>query len=297
MTLYFSSFYILSIILIICMYTSSEPIRALLSIPHDEACFTQGLVLDGDILYESCGLYGKSSLRIVDPKTGSVIKKKRLHSRYFAEGIVLHDRKIYMLTWKNKALLVFDANSLDLLETKSFSTYNGQGWGFTTDGKHFIASDGSDTLTFFEPLQANQHSLTVVKHVKVTHPNTGKGIVNINELQYVDGFIYANVWFRDEVLRIDPSSGRVLETYDLSHLYPRRQRSPTADVLNGIAYNPAEGSFLVTGKLWPQYYTVRLPGGGSGSRGLQQQEGEYEEEDSVVDVFTLLGEGVSEVVV
>jgi glutamine cyclotransferase len=197
-------------------------------------------------------------LRIVNAKTGEIIRKTKVGKRYFAEGIVVHDKKVYMLTWKSKTVLVYDAESLELLRGLSFESSNGEGWGFTSDGTHFIASDGSSTLTYFLPPAEGDKSLTVAKRVQVVDPESGKPVTQINELQFVEGYLYANIWYRDIIVQIDAATGEVVRKFDMSALYPHRQRAPGADCLNGIAFNSQDGTFLVTGKKWPLYYTVRL---------------------------------------
>ena len=241
-----------------CATGDSVKIEPIATYKHDSMCFTQGLILQDNVLYESCGLTGKSSLRIVDYQTGQVLKRQRLEAKYFAEGIALLNDRIYMLTWKNKQMLVFDAKTLTPLGDLAYETHTGEGWGLTYDGHHFITSDGSNRLTFFQPPSLDAKQLVKVKHIEVMHPTTNKPITHINELQYVNGFIYANIWYKDVIIKIDINSGAVVETYDLSALYPHKIRSPHADCLNGIAYNAVDGTFLLTGKKWPKYYSVNF---------------------------------------
>lgn len=229
---------------------------------HDPKSYTQGLYIYKNFIYESSGNYGKSSLRIVDPESGKVLKSTPIHRKYFAEGITVIDDLVYMLTWKEKTLLIFDANDLELLSTRTYETFNGEGWGLTHDRIHLIVSDGSNRLTYFlKPTmdEKDGSSLKKVKHVRVTDPSrVGKKIEFINELEMVDGYIYANIWYQDIMIKINPASGRVVSIYDLSSLYPMTSRSKTADCLNGIAYNSTSGRFLLTGKWWPNYFDVRL---------------------------------------
>lgn len=236
----------------------TSKVLAISSHPHDETCFTQGLLIEGNTLYESCGRYGKSSLRTVDLTTGTVIKQTRVTNKYFAEGIVMHENRVYMLTWKNKVMLIFDASSLSLIGNITYATHNGEGWGLTTDGTHMIASDGSNRITYFAFPTLLQKELTKVRHIDIKDPITAKPIFQINELEYVNGFIYANLWYKDVILQIDSTTGAVVHTFDLSALYPHSSRKPSSDCLNGIAYNKADNAFLVTGKLWPKYYHVNL---------------------------------------
>lgn len=228
------------------------------SVEHDEKCFTQGLVLHASKLYESCGLYGKSSLRIVDAASGQVLTRRKIDRKYFAEGIVLHAGKIFMLTWKSRTMLVFDADSLQKVGTMSYMTSNGQGWGITCDGSNFIASDGSSFLTFFDLPAPGDSELTVSKRVSVVDPATGTAVSNINELQFVKGYVYANVWYKDVILKIDPRAGYIVQKFDMLALYPHHLRTRHADCLNGIAFDENDNSFLLTGKLWPRYYKTHL---------------------------------------
>jgi len=241
-----------------CMANKSLKVAAKSTYRHDEECFTQGLLLQDNILFESCGLHGKSSLRTVNYQTGEVLKRQRLDGKYFAEGIALVQDKIYMLTWKNKNMLVFDAKTLKQIADISYQTHTGEGWGLTYDGQHLIASDGSSRLTFFEVPTAESTALVKVKHVDVRSAETSKLIKHINELQYVNGFIYANIWYKDFIVKIDSSTGLVVQMYDLTDLYPHKTRSARADCLNGIAYNSVENSFLITGKQWSLYYSVNF---------------------------------------
>ena len=241
-----------------CMSNKSLKIAAKSTYRHDEECFTQGLLLQDNILFESCGLHGKSTLRTVNYQTGEVLKRQRLDGKYFAEGIALVADKICMLTWKNKKMLVFDSKTLKQIAEISYQTHTGEGWGLTYDGQYLIASDGSSRLTYFEVPTAETTALIKVKHIDVRSAETSKLVKHINELQYVDGFIYANIWYKDFIIKIDSSTGQVVQTYDLTDLYPHKTRSPRADCLNGIAYNIVENSFLLTGKQWPLYYSVNF---------------------------------------
>lgn len=256
----FRPFFILIALLSLSSGTETTGIAILRTIHHDEGCFTQGLTYAVGTLYESCGLYGKSVIRIVDPNTGQVIVSKKVGKKYFAEGIVVQGNRVYMLTWKRKTMFVYDATSLDSIGNMTFQTSNGQGWGITSDGSHFIASDGSSVLTYFAIPKDSDKALAVAKHLTVLDGVTEQPVVQINELEYVDGFIYANLWYQDTIVKIDPATGRVVHRFDLSGLYPRGQRTRTADCLNGIAFDARDGSFLLTGKLWPHYYKVDLLG-------------------------------------
>eukprot|EP01039_Chlorochromonas_danica_P009588 gene9588-10596_t len=234
--------------------------KSLEEIPHDEKCFTQGLSLVGNILYESCGLYGRSSLRKVDMKTGRVLSSVSIDRQYFAEGSTVFNNTIYLLTWKQKKILLFDGDSLRLQAIKSYETPTGEGWGLTTDGKHLIVSDGSDTISFFRipsPLDGKKE-LELVRHVRVFDPHNDRTITHINELEFAHNRIYSNIWYKDVILQINPEDGVITQRYDLTKLYPHHRRTSKADCLNGIAYDPRHRNFLLTGKFWPNYFRVRL---------------------------------------
>jgi len=227
-------------------------------VQHDPECFTQGLQLYRDVLYESCGLIGRSSVRKVDPLTGKVYLQTKLPSDVFAEGLTVMNNKVYVLTWKNKKIFVLDAESLKILTTTAFTTYNGEGWGLTHDGKDaLIASDGSDRLTFLSTpaVKSLTDPAMNLRFISVTD-SSGAPVYQINELEFVDGFVYGNIWYQDVIVKIDPSSGRVVERIDLKNLYPINTRSVGADCLNGIAFNQSSNTFVLTGKLWPKYFHV-----------------------------------------
>lgn len=220
--------------------------------PHDPGAFTQGLVVDGDELLEGTGLNGASSLRRVKLKTGEVVQSVELNKQYFGEGITVWDDLIYQVTWKNQVGVIYDRSTLQVLKT---FTYSGEGWGLTHDGTSLILSDGSSTLRFLDP-----KTFQVVRRISVRGP---RGAVNkLNELEYVDGEIWANIWHADRIARIDPEKGRLLGWIDLSDLWPRRDRPDAQAVLNGIAYDPTDKRLFVTGKLWPRLYEIEIVPGG-----------------------------------
>ena len=215
--------------------------------PHDPKAFTQGLVfLDGALL-ESTGLNGQSTLRKVDLKTGNVLKQVDVPSEYFAEGLAVLGGKIYQLTWQNGKGFVYDLESFRL--EKEFA-YEGEGWGLATDQHRLILSDGTDRIRFIDPL-----TFEVKQTIHVSHK--GRPVSQLNELEYIKGEIYANVWQTDFVVRIDPATGRVTGVIDFKLLLPLQDRAG-ADVLNGIAYDASENRLFVTGKLWPKLFEVRL---------------------------------------
>ncbi|HEY8470848.1 MAG TPA: glutaminyl-peptide cyclotransferase [Longimicrobiales bacterium] len=219
--------------------------------PHDTSAYTQGLLYHDGVLYESTGRYGLSELRRVEVETGRVLQRVRLPSDRFGEGLALLDGRLFQLTWESGVGYVYDLETLALLD--SFH-YSGEGWGLTTDGKSLIMSDGSDTLRFLDP-----HTFETVRTVAV-HDN-GSPLEEINELEYVGGVIYANIYRSDWIVRIDPESGRVLGWTNMRGLLPERERTPNTDVLNGIAYDSAGDRLFVTGKLWPALFHVRLTSG------------------------------------
>ena len=212
--------------------------------PHDRNAFSQGLDFDGVTLFESTGGYGKSSVRRVNLETGRVEKWLRLDKRLFGEGLTLFDDKLIQITWKRGLGYVYDAKTLRLI--RKFS-YAGEGWGLTHDGTHFIMSDGSDRLKFRHP-----DSFSVVRTIRVRDGN--RAIRQLNELEFVDGRILANVWHSDRIAMIDPANGRVTGWIDLSGLLAK-PLGPES-VLNGIAYK--DGRLFVTGKNWPNLFEIKL---------------------------------------
>jgi glutaminyl-peptide cyclotransferase len=222
-------------------------VKVLSTRPHDPDAFTQGLVLDGNTLFESTGLNGKSSLREVDPKSGKVKRKLDVPSEYFAEGLALVDGRLIQLTWQEEKAFVY--NRADFKKVGEFR-YDGEGWGLSWDGSRLVMSDGSDRLTFRDP-----KTFAVQSILNVTL--SGQPARELNELECVDGLVYANVWQTDNILRIDPKTGRVTGVIDASGLLTAEERRKT-DVLNGIAWNPKTKTFLITGKLWPKMFEVRF---------------------------------------
>lgn len=215
--------------------------------PHDRGAFTQGLVWHKGKLYESTGQYGGSSLRLVDPATGRVERRVDLATNYFAEGLALAGDRLIQITWNEQVAFVYDL--ADFSRVGEFR-YTGQGWGLAYDGEHLIMSDGSDRLTFRDP-----RTFATVREVRV---KLGESPVHLlNELEWVDGKVYANVWQSEEIVRIDPQTGKVDAVIDASGLLTPEERIGT-DVLNGIAYVPSSKTFLITGKLWPKMFEVKL---------------------------------------
>jgi glutamine cyclotransferase len=216
--------------------------------PHDRSAFTQGLIfLDGALL-ESTGLNGQSSLRKVELQTGAVLQRVDVPSDYFAEGMAVLGDKIFQLTWRNQKAFVYDLETFRL--EKEF-TYDGEGWGLTTDGRALIMSDGTHQIRFIDPA-----TFKVLRTISVLHQ--GQPVTRLNELEYIKGEIFANIWGADQVARIDPASGKVTGVIDFAGLLPRENRGENPDVLNGIAYDSTTDRIFVTGKLWPKLFEVRL---------------------------------------
>lgn len=216
--------------------------------PHDPAAFTQGLIyLDGE-LYEGTGLYGQSSLRQVDLETGTVLENSPIAAEYFGEGITIFDGKIYQLTWQNQTGFIYDQDSFELTGTFSYPT---EGWGLTHDGSQLIMSDGTNNLYFLDP-----DTLEVNGRIPVQ--DQGTPIVRLNELEYINGEIYANIWQTNKIVRINPETGLVTAWIDLTGLLPPESLTQHADVLNGIAYDSENGRLFVTGKLWPLLFEIKL---------------------------------------
>ncbi len=216
--------------------------------PHDPQAFTQGLLFDEGALLESTGQYGQSSLRRVELKTGKVLKRVAVAPQFFAEGLTLMGGKLYQLTWQNKRGFVYDPQTFE--KTGEFA-YNSEGWGLTHDADSLILSDGSDRLRFIDPAD-----FRVKREISVR--DGGRPVYSLNELEYVRGEIYANVWHQNRVARIDPQTGRVLAWVDFSGLLKPGEVSDDEAVLNGVAYDEAGGRLFVTGKLWPKLFEVRL---------------------------------------
>lgn len=215
---------------------------------QDRANYVQGLeIVDGE-LYVSSGGYGKSRLRRYDFESGKLGADLPLDPRIFAEGLTVFGDKVYQLTWHNRAGLIYDRQTLG---PKQLFRIPGQGWGLTHNGSELIYSDGSDRLYFLSP---DTHRIT--RSVAVTE--NGNPVTRINELEWIDGAVWANVWKSDRIVIIDPDSGKVTGNVDLQGLNPPDQNTQVDDVLNGIARNPADGAIWVTGKRWPWLYRIEL---------------------------------------
>lgn len=222
--------------------------RLIKSYPHDKQAFTQGLEFHDGVLYEGTGLEGKSSIRKVELNTGRVIKIKKLPEAYFGEGITLWKDQIYQLTWRSGVCFVYDKETL---EKKREFRYQTEGWGLTNDGKHLIMSDGTSTLYFRDP-----DTFTIVKKVEVKEKNVP--VTGLNELEYIKGEIYANVWQTDLIARISPETGKIVGWIDLTGLLNEAEQTMDTDVLNGIAYDTEKDRLFVTGKNWPKLFEIKL---------------------------------------
>jgi glutamine cyclotransferase len=216
--------------------------------PHDAQAFTQGLVYWDGFLYESTGLYGESSLRKVEVDTGRVVMQVDLPPQYFAEGLTLWEDQLIQLTWQEGTGFIYNAS--DFSQTGQF-TYPTEGWGLTHDGERLILSDGSDVLYFLDP-----DTYAFMDSVSVSFE--GEGVTRLNELEFIDGQVFANIWQKNQIVRIDPESGEVIGWIDLTGILPDDARRPETDVLNGIACDAKNNRLFITGKLWPFLYEIRL---------------------------------------
>jgi len=227
------------------------------SFPHDTTLFTEGLLFHEDKLFESSGApqeldYAKSVVGSVELPSGIFNKKIEIdREKYFGEGIVIVNNKLYQLTYKNQTCFVYDLKSFK--QIGEFKYPNDEGWGLTTDGKSIIMSDGTSTINFI-------NSNTFVTERKITVTNNGEVVNNINELEYINGSIYANIWTTNNIVKIDPTSGKITGILDLSSLKRAANSSHKMSAeTNGIAFDSTSNLLLVTGKLWPYYYQIRLP--------------------------------------
>jgi glutamine cyclotransferase len=226
---------------------AQDTYQVLHNYPHDRQAFTQGLVYADGHLYESTGLEGHSSLRMEDLETGRILQFQDV-PKYFAEGLTNWGSTLIQLTWQSHIALVYDRFSFHLLRTLP---YTGEGWGLTQDGKSLILSDGTATLSFLDPTTFRvQRRITVRDH--------GNPVAQLNELEYIHGQIYANIWHSDRIVRISPATGKVLGFIDLTGLLPASDRTDPEAVLNGIAYDAGHDRLFVTGKLWPKLFEIKV---------------------------------------
>lgn len=214
--------------------------------PHDENSYTQGLFFQEGRLYESTGQFGHSTFREVDLQTGEAVRRMDFSDEFFVEGSVMFEGNLYILTWTNRKAFIYDAETL---KYKSTWSYPREGWGITTDGKSLIASDGSANLYFMDKNFAPEKKLTVRLE--------GRPVRFLNELEYIDGRIWANVYTTDTIVIINPKDGNVEGVIDCLGLLPAKLYKPSTDVLNGIAYDEKSDKIYLTGKNWPKLYEVR----------------------------------------
>jgi glutamine cyclotransferase len=227
---------------------AADSYQVIHSYPHDRQAFTQGLIyLDGH-LYESTGLEGHSSLRMEELETGRILQFHDVPSQYFSEGLASWGNTLIQLTWQNHLALVYDRSTFRFLRALP---YSGEGWGLTGDDRSLILSDGSATLRFLDPATFKLlHRVVVRDH--------GQPVTQLNELEYVHGEIYANIWHSDRIARISPARGKVLGWIDLTGLLPQSEHSSAEAVLNGIAYDCEHDHLFVTGKLWPKIFEIKV---------------------------------------
>ena len=216
--------------------------------PHDQSAFTEGLVIEDGVLYEGTGLYGYSNLRRVELETGKVLQIRELPSRYFGEGIAIYKNKIIQLTWKSNLGFVYDKSNFELLQEFNYPT---EGWGITYDGNFLIMSDGTSTLHFLDP-----ETFEEISRIEVYENDIP--VTKINELEYVQGEIFANIWLTERIARINPLTGQVTGWIDLKGILSPEDCSEKVDVLNGIAYDAENNRLLVTGKYWPKLFEIEL---------------------------------------
>ncbi|MCS6771400.1 MAG: glutaminyl-peptide cyclotransferase [Kiritimatiellae bacterium] len=228
--------------------TAALEFRILRTLPHDPTAFTQGLLFWNGRLIESTGLYGESSLREVDLDTGAVIRRRNLPSVFFGEGIALWSNRIFQLTWREKMMFVYNAETF---ETLGSYPWDGEGWGLTVWSNRLVASDGSEVLRFYDPQTMKSLGSVIVR-------DGDSPLRRLNELEAVGPEIFANVWGESRVARIDPATGQVLGWLDFSPLLPEESRLSRENVLNGIAYNEATRRLFVTGKRWSVLYELEL---------------------------------------
>jgi glutamine cyclotransferase len=229
----------------------SQPMRygyeVIATYPHDPQAFTQGLQYVDGVLYEGTGLYGRSSLRRVDLETGTVEQQIDIDSQYFGEGIYVLEDRIYQLTWTSHVAFLYDRASFEQIDQFSYPT---EGWGLTYDGEELIMSDGSSTLFRRDPETFEEVGRFAVREVE-------RPVNLLNELEYIDDQIWANIWQTDQIVMIDPSSGQVVGRVDFTGLLSSEEAA-SADVLNGIAYDEENDRIFVTGKLWPTLFEIKL---------------------------------------
>ena len=253
---------LLFITLASCSFASELPeqivLRHLATLPHDSKAFTQGLLWDDGFLYESTGQYGESSLRRIEPKTGKVVAQLNLPRQFFAEGLTLVGDSLYQLTWRENFCFVYDKKTLQYQRQFQFP---GEGWGLVHDGTDLILSDGTNTLRFYDPKNFRlKRRVNVVDTIQKTRPEP---VRNLNELEWIRGELWANVWMTTRIVRINPKNGNVIGWVEMASFVPEEHRDDTQNcVLNGIAFDPATNHVYVTGKNWKvmHQFQLEIPG-------------------------------------
>jgi glutamine cyclotransferase len=237
---------------------SNEPLPKAISYsvlkayPHDITSYTEGLEIYKGELYEGTGNFNESRLLKLDINTGKPIKQISLDGKYFGEGITILNDTVYQLTYREKTAFAYQVKDFKKIKEFSFTTDTKEGWGMTNDGKNLIVTDGSSNLYFFQP-----SNFTLIKKLPVT--DAGSLSFNLNEIEYVDGFIYANQWQYNYILKIDAATGKIIAKADFTDLVNRvRSKNPTSEAFNGIAYDKATKKFFITGKYWPELYEIQF---------------------------------------
>ena len=226
-----------------------QVVNIIKKLPHDVTTFTEGLEIDDGFLYESGGQYKRSKVSKIDLKSGKVIKAITIPDQYFAEGLTEIHNRLYLLTWKEGKVFVLDPNTLAI---KNEFEYQGEGWGLTNDGTHLVMSNGTSEIAFRDP-----RDFSLLKSITVTF--NGKKVEKLNALQWINGCIYANVWFTDDVVVIDPATGRVIKWIDLASLHLQNDLlDKRSNVANGIALDKRNGKIYFTGKRWSNMYEVKI---------------------------------------
>lgn len=216
--------------------------------PHDPTAFTQGLAVEGEVIYEGTGHYGESTLRKLALSSGKTLLSRTLGPDYFGEGVTVMGNWIYQLTWKEGYCIVYDKETLRPLGSHR---YAGEGWGLADDGQKLYMSDGSSVIRIVDP-----QTFKTTGRLRVRQGR--RSVDKLNELEFVNGELWANIWYSDHIARIDPSTGDVVGWIDCSEVYPARSRPDREHVLNGIAYDAATGRLFITGKNWPQLYEIQI---------------------------------------
>jgi glutaminyl-peptide cyclotransferase len=228
--------------------TPVQSYKVVATYPHDPKAFTQGLEYRDGVLYEGTGLNGSSSIRRVDLLSGRVLKIQPISSLYFGEGITLIGNRLFELTWQSGVAFVYDAKTFQQMETFH---YSGEGWGLTHDASRIIMSDGTPALRYLDPATFRELSRIQVR-------DAGRPVGNLNELEYIEGEIWANIWMTDVIARIDPRTGNVKSWVNMAGLLKPSERTPETDVLNGIAYDAQRKQIFVTGKRWPKLFQIQV---------------------------------------